>query len=184
MIHDHILTFDYIKDKAQKIHYFGLGFIQVKLNEYERLHFYTNELEKTIGVEEIHNHRYNFTSHILQGHLKQDIYEVSHIDLLHRSNHILTQESCNETNPTNSKPTEVWIKPVFQKIYEKGDSYYMDHNTFHTVDSIDAVTYLNRSGYTKILADVIRKKDSKLICPFSVKVTEHTLLEIIRERFK
>lgn len=140
---------------------------------------------KTADIEEIHNHRYNFTSLVLKGHLKHDIFEVSYTNILDKPvKHVLTQESCNENDKNYSKPIDVLIKPVYQKIYGRGDSYYMDHNTFHTVDSIDAVTYLKRSDYKKPLADVIRNKDKSLTCPFSVKVSEHTLLEIIRERFK
>lgn len=179
---EHFLNIDFIIKNKKIIHYFGLGFIQVKLNDFERIHFYTNELEKTCDVEEIHNHRYNFTSTILKGSLKQEIYEIDRNT--DNAKYVLTQESCDPNNKVYSSPIKVNINKVYEKTYITNDSYYIDHNTFHTVDSSDAITYLKRSKYMKPLADVIFNSNNELICPFSHNVEESKLLEIIRIKCK
>ncbi len=169
------LTSDWIIKNAEAIHYFGLGFIQVKLNNFERLHFYTKELDSTVQPEEIHNHRYNFVSTVLKGHLKQDIYEF----IYNAGNtHIMSKESCNTVKALFPE-THCAVQKVYQKIYGKDDTYYIDHNTFHTVDSIDAITYVKRSDYVKQFAEVIRINGTELICPFSVNVEQNKLIEII-----
>ena len=50
--------------------YFGLGFIQCKINQHERVHIYHPDLMPIVNIEEeIHNHRYDFESTILMGKL-------------------------------------------------------------------------------------------------------------------
>jgi hypothetical protein len=48
-----------LKEKCKMIHYFGLGFIQIKIDDTYRLHFYTNKLPKILHEEEVHNYRNN-----------------------------------------------------------------------------------------------------------------------------
>jgi hypothetical protein len=185
------LTTDWIKANAKMIHYFGLGFIQVKLDDFNRLHFYTNLLKKTVEKEEIHNHRYNFVSRVLCGTLHQEIYDVRVLqigDIKAKEElitHTLTQESCQAGDETEYPKIPCTMELVFSHDYMSGESYYIDHNTFHTVDSSDAVTHVCRSKYTKQLADVVYPKNrSELTCPFSIKVKTDKLYEIIDERLK
>ena len=89
---------DWLKKNAESIHYFGLGFIQVKINFPNRIHFYTTQLDKTVQEEEIHNHRYNFKSQILKGRFTQTIFTANKTDLSYT--HYMTQESCNENDKT------------------------------------------------------------------------------------
>lgn len=50
------LDIDYLKSLENKPYYFGLGFIQLKINKSQRIHFWHSELIKTAGDEEIHDH--------------------------------------------------------------------------------------------------------------------------------
>src|SRR5271168_5571627 len=69
-----------LRAKAKKYgsepYWFGLGFIQLKLSDTERMHFWLPEIPHP-EREEIHNHRYDFTSTVLAGHL---MHEVWHLD--------------------------------------------------------------------------------------------------------
>ena len=59
-----------------KPHYFGLGFIQCKINQYERIHVYHPDLMPIVNIEEeVHNHRYDFESKILMGKIKNKKYQ-------------------------------------------------------------------------------------------------------------
>ena len=70
-----MLNLEQLKADYESIHYFGLGFIQIKMKDSDiRYHFYTDKLEGNC-VESIHTHRYSFTSMILAGTLSQTIYK-------------------------------------------------------------------------------------------------------------
>lgn len=172
-----LANIDWIKKNHQKIHYFGLGFIQVKLSDTERLHFYTDELPKTVQQEEIHNHRYNFVSKILFGEMLHYIYEV---DENPNGEYLLTKESCNEDNKLNDPGISVNIEQVFMTKYKTSQKYYINHNTFHNVSCEDGtITHLKRTAYQKDFADVIHRKDKPTVCPFSIKVDEKDLFDIV-----
>ena len=173
------LDIDWLKKNYQMVHYFGLGFIQLKLNQEERLHFYTDKIKKTVEEEEVHNHRYNFVSTILSGNFQQEVYEVN--AAAHEKQYYLTQETCNAEDKQEFPKIPCGIERVFSGKYGVGDSYYIDHNTFHRVESKNAVTHVKRSGYKKSFADVIYRKDQAIVCPFSIRMSEEDLFDVISE---
>lgn len=177
------LSVDWLKAHCEMIHYFGLGFIQIKLDQANRVHVYTGALPRTVEEEDVHDHRYNFVSRILHGALDQRIFEVPFDGT---PTHFMVQENC-QPKADNHVPEEsklCRIQPVFQKVYLAGDSYFIDHNTFHTVDSHDAITHVCRGGYQKDLANVVYPMSNKLVCPFSIKVPEEQLWEIVGQRIE
>lgn len=177
------LSLDWLKQNCQLIHYFGLGFIQLKMNARERIHFYTDKLPKTAKNEEIHNHRRNFSSQIIAGTLKQDIYEIPQILRPDKDySHLLQIVSCNPNKKGKIEHEEFLdIEKVFSREYKKGESYYIDHNTFHIVESNNAVTIITQSNYQKDYAEVIRPRGQDLVCPFSVKIPEEKLWNIVED---
>jgi hypothetical protein len=170
---------DWLWQNKTMVHYFGLGFIQLKLDKYHRIHFYTDKLMKTVGDEEIHNHRYNFVSMVLRGQFSQDIYDV--IKCEEDFTHYLRDESCNEDNKIEGPEEKVKISKFYSHTLKQGESYFMDHGSFHTVESNDAITLLTRSDYKKEFAQVISPKDAPSICPFSIKLSESEIFDILKE---
>ncbi len=173
------LDIDWLWLNKQMVHYFGLGFIQLKLNQTERVHFYSQELMKTVGDEDVHNHRYNFVSEILKGSFSQKIFDVS--ENHHNYTHYLRQESCQENLNNQNSPVPVNIELIFEQTLRQGEKYFMDHNTFHSVESLDAVTFLTRGEYKKTLADVATPKGQDTVCPFSIKLSQEEIFDHIRE---
>jgi hypothetical protein len=168
------LEIDWLKANHTMIHYFGLGFIQLKLDQFKRFHFYTSELPQIVGEEEIHNHRYDFQSTILLGKLTQEIYGKIDGDT-----HVIEDESCQEGVTTGILPSFCGIELLSMHNYGVGSYYFVDHNTFHRVKADNCVTILNRTDYKKQYAKVIRPVGTKKVCPFSQKVDEKRLWEII-----
>lgn len=173
------LDIDWLRKNYQMVHYFGLGFIQLKLNDSERLHFYTEEIKKTVEEEEVHNHRYNFVSTIISGRLLQEVYEIDRMAI--DNPYYVTQETCNSEDKREFPKVECNINHVFTGQYLVGEAYYIDHNTFHKVASDNAITHVKRSHYKKQFADVIYKKDQAIVCPFSVKMSDEELFAIIND---
>jgi hypothetical protein len=172
-----ILDIDFLKINCKRLYFFGLGFIQVKLSDSERVHFYTNVFQKTIVKEEVHNHRYNFNSTILKGELIQEIFSYHLND---KGDSWITKETCNPVTKKEFERQRCSIKLLQRQTFYHGSSYWTDHNTLHRVESDNAITHLKRSPYMKDEADVIYPVDLVPTCPFSVKVSDDELWEVIR----
>jgi hypothetical protein len=182
---DHVDDFsvEWLQENNYKAHFFGLGFIQVKLNDYQRLHFYHPDLPAF--VEDMHDHRYHFVSKVLRGCLSFELWDTDIVDGVTWTAEF---ESCKEPD---AESTET-IPPEFVQLsylgkYEvcSGSSYYMNMNTFHTVKpKFDyggpCVTFLTRTQPQKPAARVIRGSGEK-ICPFSQPISDDRLWALVRE---
>lgn len=172
------IDIDWLKDNHVRLYYFGLGFIQLKVDETFRLHFYTPELPAF--NEDIHNHRYNFTSRVLLGNIINYYYDVIDGDT-----HLIKNESCNldVDAPVLDKPCGV--RQTSAVYYGLGSDYYVDHTIYHTVKThVPCITLLKRGPYTKDFAQVIVPKDGGGACPFSQKIEEDRLWNIIDDMVK
>jgi hypothetical protein len=173
------LDINKIKKQCQKIHFFGLGFIQLKLNERERLHFYTTKFSSIISDLDVHNHRYDFTSQVLKGELRsyQYLFEPNNSGL---GAYTKEFESCNPDIKIDKRPVNGDIKHNGNRFVGVDEQYFMDHTWFHKVRvEKDTITYLQRSEYKKEAAEVIRHNLSELVCPFSKQVPEEELWSIV-----
>jgi len=168
------LDINWLKKNHERLYYFGLGFIQLKINNKYRLHFYTDKLKS--NTESIHNHRYDFKSIILKGELNNKLY-----NMVEGTTHYRINESCNESKSINIEQIECSIKLMKDITYNQGQSYFMEYNKFHKVYSNYAITLLERSDYKQEEAQVIYKNDEKINCPFSLKVDSNKLWNIIEE---
>lgn len=170
-----------LKNLQAKPQYFGLGFIQLKVNALERYHFYHPDLLPVVNIEEeVHNHRYDFESEIILGSLTNKIY---HFEQSENGLYLLENESCSEIKLTeDQKNKKIGNIELFSTIvYEKGNKYFMDYRTYHTVNTKKCVTKLTRSKYLQETAQVIRPIDSLTICPFSLKLDESVCWDIIKK---
>lgn len=170
---------DYLKRACTKIHYFGLGFIQVKTGEHERYHFYTPFLPQI--KEGVHNHRYGFESRILSGSLKNYIYNPEAGDT-----HVKYKVSCDPNNPITAIHQNCHLgSPLVVNHYNRGSTYSMSHNTFHRVASpIGCITVLSLGVVMKKFAQVIEKVGKDRECPFSNPMDPDTLWEIVDKMLK
>jgi hypothetical protein len=177
------LMIDVLKQKCTKIHYFGLGFIQLKLGETSRLHFYTGELPAIVPQEEIHNHRYDFRSVILRGALKQTFFDATFSQ--QNPTHECVFESCKPPGQ-ESEPEPLSLPCQIEKLASvtllSGSEYRIDHNTFHRVEALgECITFLERSKIRKQFAQILRPIGAEKVCPFSKEVPEAQLWEIVEQ---
>lgn len=165
---------DWLKKNHQMIHYFGLGFVQLKIDEQFRIHFYTPELPPITPDEDIHNHRYDFESYILKGKFQQELFHVAV-----GNTHVCEEESCKEGIHSKSEGKTCGIALAGRHQYQAGSSYWLSHATFHRVKADNCVTLLKRSDYKKELAEVIRPVEGSKVCPFSQKIEDEKLWTIV-----
>lgn len=167
---------NWLKSHYQMIHYFGLGFIQLKLDQKHRMHFYTPHLPPIIPEEDVHNHRYDFTSKILKGSLVQEIYGTTSGD-----KYIKHFESCKEGVEVDDFHLFCDLVLTSRHTYSVGSEYFISHETFHKVKAIgECITLITRGDYQKEFAEVVQLPHKK-VCPFSVKIDEKDLWDIVEK---
>lgn len=170
------LDIDYLKQNKQRLYYFGLGFVQLVLNKYERVHFYNENI--TAPNDEVHNHRYNFSSHILKGCFANELYK-----LVPGDSHVLINESCNKNKKLEHNiQIPVGLELISTDVYLSGQSYHVFFNDLHSVTyKGNTITHLQRSDIITDYAQVIYPKDRAITCPFENDYTENQLWDIIKE---
>ena len=168
------IDFDWLKSNHTRIYFFGLGFIQVKINEEYRLHFYIPDLPAF--VDHPHNHRYDFESTILKGEIINNIFEE-----VCGEDFIIQEDSCSEGFIPSETPRKASFNLKSSITYKEGDKYRMYHETFHTVSANNCITLLKRSEYKKELADVSYPANQEKVCPFMNKLPESWLWDQIEK---
>ena len=172
------IDLDELRKNYARLYYFGLGFIQLKLNDVERLHFYSSKLP--VITEEPHNHRYGFLSRVLKGEITNNVWTTG-IPGEKDGNYLMVSESCNPDIKAPPVETPVFAMPMDSLTYHPGESYIMTQDMYHTVQAKECITHLIRTHKTANFAFVLREKGKPAVCPFSKKIPEGELWEIMKE---
>jgi len=173
------LTVDSLRARCYEAHFFGLGFIQVKLDRGNRVHFYHPDLPAF--VEEPHDHRYWFVSEVLRGVLRNYIYELDE-----GGDPVLVEyETCTaDSEEEIPDPEEGGLVYLGQFDTAAGSGYYMPVDTFHRVKPLyehgPCVTFLRRGDVVKQFARVIRTGEEP-VCPFSRPIPDSKLWEMVED---
>ena len=166
---------EFLKQNHYDSLFFGLGFIQIKVNESERYHFYHPELNSIMPEEEGHNHRYDFRSYVLKGCLRQEIYSVYPNEV--NPNWRILSVSCdsNKKAPDDSSGCNPSIG-LFANTHA-GSDYEILKDTFHKVLPVrePTITFLRRGPVVKDFAQVIRYSEAVDVCPLSSKMTKEQM---------
>lgn len=161
--------------------YFGLGFLQLKVNAHTRYHFWHPHLVTTVDAEEIHDHRYDFTSHILKGLLVNDLYAFTpDPDGQWERSYV----SCDPTDPIDPATFEpergiARLTGIFHM--PEGSHYIFKAKEFHRTHTGMAITRVERGPVTERFAQVVRPVGATPVCPFEKKMSEDEVWEIIAD---
>lgn len=165
---------DYFKSNAKVIQYFGLGFVQIKINENTRFHFYNSDLVVT-AQDDIHNHRCGFKSTILTGSLNENIYSVSQGD-----EYYVKVSKCQKGVKNELLDLKVDAKLIMSTTYYRGSHYFRYPNEFHTVSATHCITelflFLPKSENALVL---IENKENIDYCPFVAEYSTEDLWELV-----
>lgn len=172
------LTVDWLRANARMAHFFGLGFIQVKLDDVTRVHFY--HLSIPAFVEEPHDHRYDFISTVKRGWLRNEIWKLAP-----GSDHSVSYESCRQNGSTTPVGFSTGLVKLGSFNTFEGSGYHMNAETFHTVhpqlEHGPVVTVVERETPFKEFARSVRKVGAPTVCPFSRPMPDDELWEIVRD---
>ncbi len=166
---------DYLIKNHIIIQYFGLGFIQIKINEHKRFHFYHKDILAT--TDDIHNHTYDFKSTILRGTLTERLYLISN------GNDYYQKISNCKLGSTNSiLENKVNANLICEITHLQNDSYHRKTTEYHTVYSDYGVTMLERGNKLNDTAIILIKNLDELhTCPFKNNYTIPQLWEIVND---
>ena len=174
------ISINYLKDNHLDIYYFGLGFIQLKIDLEFRLHVYHPDLPAFIDKEP-HDHRYHFTSKVLKGTMENILYEI-----INDSNgeYMVEYETCNTDIKLEDSVVipNCDIKEVKRFKTEVGESYHIAKNDFHLIrPTYPCVTLLQRGQIETKYAKVIRKISDEKLCPFSLEINKDELWQLVED---
>src|SRR5271157_3325048 len=171
------LDLNYLKKAAaaygSKPYWFGLGFIQLKLSDDSRIHFWSPDIARP-ERDEIHDHRYNFVSRVLYGTLTFDLYEPTPIQRDGVWTHELFQTDCAPGHEGNKEPKIYPVTITKRGTFDlvEGSEYWFSSEQFHTTENTQfAVTYLERETKTKQFANVIKPRGAPISCPFATEMS-------------
>ena len=161
-----VSLYDYLKDNNSDILEFGLGFIQVKIQNVN-YNFYTDKVSKFTDHESPHSHQQDFISEIICGELKEKLYSV-------RSGDMKAFCGCGDTDKVVE---DTYSYEENQSLtYKVGDLYVRCKEDFHTVEAINnTVTKVVKCG-NKVDAIVIGEKKD-----YIRSMSEDSLWNIVKE---
>lgn len=162
------LNLEYLKSQGKDPAWFGLGFIQLKLNANQRMHFWHPSLMKDVPDEELHDHRYDFTSHVLVGQTTHEVWDFISDEKYETGPYDVVETNCKPGQPEN--PTVIQtgdIKLNSSYTMVAGSQYSIHKDMFHRIKATNCVTFLERGPVAKDVARVIRNRENPFVCPFS-----------------
>jgi hypothetical protein len=174
---DKYLNVNWLKSTGATPHWFGLGFIQLKISDTQRLHFWHPDLVANTHEEEIHDHRYNFASRILRGSIVNHTYCFN---VNNNGKYTLSKTDCSPNFVSDASYTGD-VSLLSSSTLSAGDEYYMSADTFHRIEATHAVTLLTREPTTKAFARVAALNDELTTCPFSRNIPTNKLWDYIEE---
>lgn len=168
---------DALRQSGARPHYFGLGFIQLKLSRAHRLHFWVPEWPVIPGAfDELHNHRYDFHSSVLKGSLAQKVYSIGPIKTSgdHEDWEVI-QVGCSSKE--ESEPQVIgYTMPhlVLEHRICAGQDYFLSQRAFHVANPCDdtTITLVKPGEVQEPMALVVRPQGNGFTCPFSLGYTE------------
>ncbi len=165
--------------------WFGLGFIQLKFDSVNRMHFWHPKLMSDMPEEEVHDHRYDFTSHVLKGELTHEVWEFDEDPtptVKRIGPYDLVETNCKPGQPEN--PTVIAtgdLRRTSSYTMRAGSHYSIHKDMFHRIKATSAITFLERADVLKDKARVIRNRENPFVCPFSNPMDSQLLWTYIDE---
>ena len=173
-----MITIDQLRALGGRPHYMGLGCVKyVFRGGSQAYHFYSDKAE--ILVEDIHEHRFAFTSTVKKGTLKNYIYDVHGTDP-----DSTLQVERGECRPDAERVVEVANASIVELctfVTAPGQSYHLDQTTLHRIECLTpkVVTLINREPMIETKPRFIVDTANPSVCAFSKPKSEKECWELI-----
>jgi len=159
------LDIDWLRRSGAEPQWFGLGFVQLKLDDTHRVHFYSDALAPDTPPDEVHDHRYGFTSRVLLGQVRQTLFDFTPDPA---GDWMCAEVSCDPANPLPpGGGVRGRVEMTSSAVMAVGSRYSVIARQFHTFEAARAVTHLSREATRLPHARVCRPIGVEAVCPFS-----------------
>lgn len=127
-----MITIDKLRDLSRSYgsnpHYNGIGMIRLRVSETQAYLFYSDLAVPF--VNDIHDHRYSFSSDILRGTLRTDVYKFTESDEYTDLN--IVRRYWGDREPEITAPNiNLYKVCTFDAV--EGETYNIDYRVFHHV---------------------------------------------------
>lgn len=159
-----MITIDELRRSGTEPEFFQpIGVFQLKIDDHVRYHFYHPDWPAK-GANEFHNHRYSFTSEILAGCLKQEIFSVVPDE---DGDFQCMSVTCKKGSDVLDMHN-VSLFPIGSQTFVAGSSYFTEAHTFHIVKPAGpTITRVKRNiAQMRERAEIILPRGSMWSCPF------------------
>lgn len=160
-----LLTVETLKNKAISIKEFGIGFIQIKLDNIQYINLYTDKVPLFSNSNAPHNHQEDFISRILSGAIVETMYDV-----FEGENGQSAFCGCGNTDSIITEKYSYIVKSI--NIHSQDEIYYRAKEDFHSVIASENTITL----VTKVNPD--NNHDAIIIANKSEYNTKHTKEEL------
>ena len=173
-----LLDIDHLRLTGCQPKWFGLGFIQLKLDPLHRMHFWHPELgpDDPAFVEEYHDHRYDFNSRVLVGEITNHLATIQTDE---SADHDLYQVCCSGGG--QELLVGVRLTPTGEFTTVAGHEYFLHRDTFHRVAVNNCVTIQTRGPDLKDKARVVQERARPSANPFASHIETDRLWEYIAD---
>lgn len=175
---DRYLDIDFLRASGAEPQFF-LDFIQLKLDDRFRMHFWHQDLPAYGAEEELHDHRYDFVSRVLVG---QTTHEEWYFTENPDGDMEIIEKSCQPGSEVPARQVAVGnVKCGGTYTMARGSQYHFPNDRFHRIRTARCVTLLERGEIVKDVARIIKPKGAGDFCPFERKIEPKKLWEVIED---
>lgn len=130
-----MITIDKLRDSSKSYgsrpFYNGIGMIRLRVSETQAYLFYSDRSEPY--VNDIHDHRYSFSSAILKGSLRTDVFKFTESDKYTDLN--VVRRYWDDREPEITAPNiNLYKVCTFDAV--EGETYNIDYRMFHHVTKL------------------------------------------------
>lgn len=150
-------------------HYFGLGFIQIKVSASRRYHFWVPDWPTIPGAaSQAHNHRYPFSSTVLFGRIRQELFRLGPLKAHPEGADLEVAEVSCQPGDSPRVVGYGQLERVLDLTTHAGGSYRLTPRDFHVSWAPGpAITCLDRGPTVLAMAQVVRPVGAPAHCPFA-----------------
>lgn len=163
-----MITIDQLRALGGKPHYMGLGCVKYVFKHSGQscaYHFYSDKAE--ILVEDIHEHRFGFTSTVKKGILKNYIYDVHGTDP--ESTLQVERGECKSGAERVVEVANANVVELCTFVTEPEQSYHLHQTTLHRIECLTpkVITMIRREPMIETMPRFITDTAKPSVCAFS-----------------
>ena len=173
-----MITIDELRALNATPHYMGLGVVKYPFCKNQAYHFYSDRAK--VLVEDIHEHRFSFTSRVLKGKLKTYIYDIDGTDPT--STLRVERRECAPGAQQEILQSNINLIERCTFVTEPNQEYHLHYTTLHKIECLTSkvITQIYKElPFAQETPRFITDEARPSVCAFSEPKTVNECWDII-----